>query len=322
MNTPITIGTDELGHPVTINIADAKHILVAGVAGSGKSNFLHSLITTYCPTHPNDTRFILIDTKRLELDRYHALPHLLTPVINESRKSILALRWVSKEINRRLDLFQELHIRSYDQHTASDEAFPRMICIIDGFAELMHEFPKETSAVVEKIIELGAPVGAHLILTSTQGNARTLPTSILSRMPTLIVGKVGSKLESRHLLGQSGAETLQAPDEVLYKNTSIKFPLCIKTIAVTDEDIEVAIQKTRKYKDEPFVIDSPEDDIESDDMFDAARKAVAEAGRASTSYLQRKLGIGYSRAARLMDLLEQKGVIGPANGNEPRGVIR
>ncbi len=323
MNIPITLGTDELGHPVTLDIGHAKHILVAGVAGSGKSSFLHNFITTYCPTDPNDAQFMLIDTKQLELDRYHNLDHLITDVISEPRKAILALRWAAKEMDRRLALFLKLHIRSHEQYPVTDDdKFPRLICLVDGFAELMQQFPKETAAVIERILELGAPVGIHLILTSTHGTVRALPASILSRIPTLIVGKMGSKLESKHLLGQSGAETLHAPDEVLYKTAVMKFPICVKTAHITDTEIKTMIRKAKKSKIKAIIIDPTEGDVESDDMFGVAREAVIESGRASTSYLQRKLGIGYSRAARLIDLLEAYGVIGPAGGSKPRGVIK
>lgn len=321
MNPQTTLGTDELGHPVTLDIVDAKHILVAGVAGSGKSSFLHNLITTYCPTDPDNARFMLIDTKQLELDRYHNLPHLITDIISEPKKAILALRWAAKEMDRRLALFLKLHIRSHEQYPVTDDdKFPRLICLVDGFAELMQQFPKETAAVIERILDLGAPVGIHLILTSTHGTVRALPTSILSRIPTLIVGKMSSKLESKHLLGQSGAETLHAPDEVLYKTAVMKFPICVKTAHITDTEIETRIRKAKKSKIKAIIIDPTEGDVESDDMFDVAREAVIESGRASTSYLQRKLGIGYSRAARLMDLLEAYGVIGPENGSKPRVV--
>ncbi len=322
MNHNITLGTDELGHPVTIDIKDAKHILVAGVPGSGKSAFLHNVITSYCPVDPSMVQFVLVDFKQLELDRYHKLDHLLTEIINDSRKTIMALRWMAKEIDRRLALFLKLHIRSYEEYPITDdETFPRTICIIDGFAELMQQFPKETAPVIEKILELGAPVGIHLILTSTHGTVRTLPTSLLSRIPTLIVGKMGSKLESKHLLGQSGAETLQTPYEVLYKTNTMKFPICVKTTHITDTEIKAIIRKAKKSKIKAIVIDPTEEEMESDDMFAVARDAVLESGKASTSLLQRKLGIGYSRAAKLIDLLEAYGVIGPANGSKPREVI-
>jgi len=323
MNTPITLGTDELGHPVTLDIAGAKHILVAGIPGSGKSAFLHRVITSYCPVDPSMVQFVLIDFKQLELDRYHKIDHLLTDIINDSKKAILALRWAAKEMDRRLALFKKLHIRSHEQYPVTDDdKFPRLICLIDGFAELMQQFPKETASVIERILDLGAPVGIHLILTSTHGTVRTLPASLLSRIPSLIVGKIGSKLESKHLLGQSGAETLHAPDEVLYKTAMMKFPICVKTAHITDTEIETAIRKAKKSKIKAIVIDPTKGDVESDDMFGVARDAVIEAGRASTSYLQRKLGIGYSRAARLIDLLEAYGVIGPANGSAPREVIK
>lgn len=321
MNTPVTLGTDELGHPVTLDIAQAKHILIAGIPGSGKSALLHNVITTYCPIDPDSARFVLIDTKQLELDRYHTLPHLLTEIVNDSRKAVLTLRWMAKEIDRRLAVYKKLHIRSHEEYPVTDDdVLSRVICVVDGFAELMQQFPKEVTPVIEKILELGAPVGIHLILTSTHGTVRTLPTPLLSRIPTLIVGKMGSKLESKHLLGQSGAETLQAPSEVLYKTGTMKFPICVKTAYITDTEIETAIRKAKKSKIKAIILDPSDEDIESDDMFDLAREAVIEAGRASTSYLQRKLGIGYSRAARLMDLLEQKGVIGPAEGSKPREV--
>ena len=341
----ISLGKGISGKPVFANLAKAPHMLIAGTTGSGKSVTIHTLITSLLYRNsPEDLKFIFIDPKRVELTLYNKIPHLLTPVITDAKKAILALRWAAKEMSRRYDVLEQnkcRDIESFHKSRAKDsETMPYMIIIIDELADIMQTYPRELESAIVRLAQMSRAVGIHLILSTQRPSVNVITGLIKANIPTRLALQVSSQIDSRTILDTPGAEKLLGAGDTLYQGGEMSKPIRLQCAYITEaETKEVVNYLIDSYKDEimdeinltatevpgsnsMFESTIGGDELgEEDDMYEDARAVVAEAGKASTSYLQRKLGIGYSRAARLMDMLEQKGFIGPANGSKPREVI-
>jgi S-DNA-T family DNA segregation ATPase FtsK/SpoIIIE len=353
------MGKGVTGKSYFANLAKAPHMLIAGATGSGKSVTIHALVTSLLYRNsPEMLKFIMVDPKRVELTLYNKIPHLLTPVITDPKKSILALKWAGKEMNRRYDVLQEHGVRdieSYhknvlqpamkkaeengDEDAELPESMPFIVVIIDELADIMQAYPRELEAGIVKLAQMSRAVGIHLIISTQRPSVNVITGLIKANIPTRVALQVASQVDSRTILDQPGAEKLLGQGDMLYLGGEMSQPVRVQSAFISEEEVKSVVDFLAKaYNDEVpqsdidlegtndkvSIFDAVEADEEAndeDDLYSEAKATVLEAGKASTSYLQRKLSIGYSRAAKIIDLLEEKGVIGPANGSKPREVL-
>jgi S-DNA-T family DNA segregation ATPase FtsK/SpoIIIE len=358
----IALGRNISGKAVFGNLAKMPHCLVAGTTGSGKSVTIHSMITSLLYRNgPDDLKLILIDPKRVELTLYNNIPHLLTPVITEAKKTILALKWAAKEMDRRYDILEAESVRDIESYhtnvfgknpkkTKTDsegvktevdaDRLPYIVIVIDELADIMSSYPRELESAIVRLAQMSRAVGIHIILSTQRPEVNVITGLIKANIPARIALKVSSQIDSRTILDAGGAEKLLGAGDMLYSSgeaqperlqsafiseTEVKKVVKYLADAYKDEVSEEITLTTGSISADKSIFESTLDDdqnVEDDDeMYEEARACVIEAGKASTSYLQRKLKLGYARAARLMDVLEERGVIGPGDGAKPREVL-
>jgi len=330
MDFEVIIGKDEVGRDFAIHVPTLPHLLVGGVAGSGKSNLLHRIVVTLSSRiSPQDLKLILIDPKQVELNVYNHLPHLLTPVIGDPKKMVLALKWAGKEMDRRLGIFQSAHVRTieaYRKKGLKEETMPYILIVVDSLSEMMAAYPDEVETIIARLSEASHLTGIHLVLSTSRVAGKFITEPIKSGMQSRIAFKVPSASDSMSLLGIGGAEKLNATGEILFQSGSMKYPMCVRLAQISEAEIAEKLKTIKgEYKEEAQSVIHPhsaEDafDTDHDNMYEEARQVTVSAGKVSTAFLQRKLRIGYARAAYLIDILEEKGVIGPADGAKPREV--
>jgi len=358
------LGRDISGTPHYVDIAKMPHVLVAGATGSGKSVAIHAMITSLLYRNgPNQLRFIMIDPKRVELTAYNGIPHLLTPVITDPKKTIFSLKWAAKEMERRYDILEAEHVRDIESYHATifepakksamagsadiPEALPYIIIVIDELADIMHSYPRELEASIVRLAQMSRATGIHLVLSTQRPSVNVITGLIKANIPTRMALQVASQVDSRTILDGAGAETLLGAGDMLYLAGDMQKPVRIQTAFISESEVRKVVNYIRSHNAGDlssvdfglsgqggngmgieqnnaigFANGGFGGDYDIDDnLYEEARLTVEQAGRASTSYLQRKLKIGYSRAARLMDVLEERGVIGPADGSKPREVL-
>ncbi len=359
---PLTtaLGRNISGKAVFGNLAKMPHILVAGTTGSGKSVTIHSMITSLLYKNgPDDLKFILIDPKRVELTLYNNIPHLLTPVITDAKKTILALKWAAKEMDRRYDILEAESVRDIESYhnnvfnknpkktringdgteeEVDADRLPYIVIIIDELADIMSSYPRELEAAIVRLAQMSRAVGIHLILSTQRPEVNVITGLIKANIPARVALKVSSQIDSRTILDAGGAEKLLGAGDMLYSSGEAQ-PERLQSAFISEPEVKKVVKYLADaYRDEiseeislsagsigadKSIFESSLEDEEEDDdeMYEEARACVIEAGKASTSYLQRKLKLGYARAARLMDRLEERGVIGPGDGAKPREVL-
>ena len=358
----IALGRNISGKAVFGNMVKMPHVLVAGTTGSGKSVTIHSMITSLLYRNgPDDLKLILIDPKRVELTLYNNIPHLLTPVITEAKKTILALKWAAKEMDRRYDILEAESVRdieSYHSNIFNKKNFrssssqrggaesgggldrlPYIIIIIDELADIMSTYPRELESAIVRLAQMSRAVGIHLILSTQRPEVNIITGLIKANIPVRVALKVSSQVDSRTILDTGGAEKLLGAGDMLYASGNAQ-PERLQSAFISEVEVKkIAKYLADVYRDEvseemtltsesisvdKSIFESTledENNQDDDEMYEEARVCVVEAGKASTSYLQRKLKLGYARAARLMDTLEERGVIGPGDGAKPREVL-
>lgn len=347
------IGRDITGVSHYVNIAKMPHGLVAGATGSGKSVAIHALITSLLYRNgPNQLRFIMIDPKRVELTLYNGIPHLLTPVITDPKKCIMSLKWAAKEMERRYNILEAEQVRDIDSYHRTvvepakkrkgemPEPMPYIIIVIDELADIMQSYPRELEAGIVRLAQMSRAVGIHLVLSTQRPSVNVITGLIKANVPTRMALQVASQIDSRTILDGSGAEMLLGAGDMLYLSSDMQKPVRLQTAYISETEVKKVVSYIKQHNagslasldlgngqngtghepNDAISLAMADDDVD-DDLYAEAKNAVEEAGRASTSYLQRKLRIGYSRAARLMDLLEEKGVIGSADGSRPREIL-
>lgn len=346
------LGRNIAGKPVFESIAKMPHLLIAGTTGSGKSVTIHAIIGSLLYRHgPDDLRLIFVDPKRVELTLYNGIPHLLTPVITDSKKAILALKWAATEMNRRYDILESESVRDIDSYhkkyakelaagaSATEDGpdrMPYIVIIIDELADIMQAYPRELEAAIVRLAQMSRAVGIHLILSTQRPEVNVITGLIKANVPSRIALRVPTQIDSRTILDAAGAEKLLGQGDMLAlvgDNQARR----LQSAFITEDEVKSIVHYLKNaFKDD--VRDTIElsgtvtgekamfaDELgggdDDDALYEDARMTVLEAGKASTSYIQRKLKVGYARAARLMDMLEERGVIGPADGAKPREVL-
>lgn len=340
-NLSMILGRDVAGTSVIANIAKMPHLMIAGSTGSGKTVCVNTLITGLLfQNSPQELKFIMIDPKRVELTPYNDIPHLLTPVITDPEKAINALKWAVKEMENRYDMLSRFgcrNIESYNQMVATthkeQDPLHYIIIIIDEMADLMATHGREMEAVVVRLAQMARAIGIHLVLSTQRPSVEVITGLIKANITTRIAFLVASQIDSRTILDSSGAEKLLGNGDMLYQSGDSNRPKRIQGVFISEEEVRKLVDYIKSQKQEEneynseiveskkFASDpmSENNDVD-DDLYAEALEVVRSAGKASASLLQRRLRVGYARAARLLDLMEDKGVIGPAQGAKPREI--
>lgn len=342
---PMVLGKTITGDSIVIDVAKTPHLLVAGTTGSGKSVCINGLICSVLFTKtPKDVRMILVDPKRVELSLYNGIPHLLTPVIVEPKKALKAMQFVVEEMERRMALFTDVGAKKIEDYNEKIEEqklcrvkLPYIMVIIDEFADLMLAVGKELEGCIKRISAVARFCGIHLVLATQRPSSDVITGVIKSNIPTQIAFAVSNALNSRIIIDSSGAEMLLGRGDMLFNNPESRTPTRIQG-AYIDSEIEEIVRFVKKQGEPDYIDESyfeDDDDSESEegeeesgaaspgeDMFNRAWKIVSERGEASASYLQRRLGIGYNRAANLIEQMEDAGYIGPPRGSKRREILK
>lgn len=338
----LALGRDVSGGPVFADLAKMPHLLVSGATGAGKSVCIHSIISSFVYRNPPEAlRFILVDPKRVELSVYNDIPHLLTPVITDAKKTMQALHWATREMDRRYDLLSSHKARDIESFNALAakgkddelEMLPYLVIIIDELADLMATFPREIEASVIRIAQMARAVGIHLIVATQRPSVEVITGLIKANITSRIAFQVASQVDSRTILDSAGAERLLGNGDMLFLAGDTAKPRRIQGAFVSEQEVKKVVDFLRdndapEYQEEILTAKIEENGLDAlnefdddDPLYGEARELVIQAGKASASYLQRRLRVGYARAARLLDLMEAKGIIGPADGAKPREVF-
>ncbi|RJO61563.1 DNA translocase FtsK [candidate division WS5 bacterium] len=330
----VVLGLDVSGHPQIADITRMPHLLIAGSTGSGKSVSINSLLLSLLyQNSPNELKMILVDPKRVELSLYNDLPHLLAPVIVDPEKTVSALKWAIVEMERRYQLLQSVGKRNISDYNAQKgkEGMPYIVIVIDELADIMAVAYKEVEGLICRLAQMARAVGIHLILATQRPSVDVITGLIKANITTRIAFSVASQVDSRTILDQSGAEKLLGNGDMLFVSAEFSKPKRIQGTLVSEKEVRAVTDFVKKngtpeYNKEVLEqkvggVKGGDFDVPDDDLFLDAVDCVIQSGKASSSLLQRRLRIGYARAARLLDLLEERGVVGPADGSRPRDVL-
>ena len=338
---PIVLGKDITGEAQVFDLTATPHLLIAGATGAGKSVLVNALICSvlYSRT-PEQVRLLLIDPKIVELKLYNDVPHLLTPVITDPKRAFQALQYCLYEMDRRYALLDNLGVRdinSYNRRLLAREErvtagpLPYLVIVIDEFADLMATTGKELESTLARLAAMARAVGIHIVLATQRPSIDVITGLIKANIPSRIAFMVASKFDSRIIIDAVGAEKLLGRGDMLFVPAWDANPMRIQGALVSEDEVELVAEKVRElgepdYIDEDLLFDDEESELVlepggNDPLMDQALEVVAGAGKASASYLQRKLKIGYNRAARLVEEMEQRGIVGPANGSKPREIL-
>ena len=339
-NMELALGKDVSGKCWTDNLAKMPHMLVAGSTGSGKSVCLNGIILSLLyQNNPDSLRLIMVDPKRVEFPIYNGIPHLLAPVITDVTKTVYALRWAITEMDRRFDTLSKVNKRDIASYNAtSKEKMPYLVIVIDELADLMVAAAAEVESSIIRLTQMARAVGIHLIVATQRPSVDVITGLIKANIPARVAFSVASLMDSRTILDSSGAEKLVGKGDMLFMTPATATPRRLQGAFVSDEEINRVVNFLKKASPDPEYNDeitnkttgSTSFDFKSgkggggedgDELFDEAREIVIKAGKASASLLQRRLRVGYARAARLIDLLEDSGIVGPAEGAKPREIL-
>ncbi|EOD01241.1 FtsK/SpoIIIE family DNA translocase [Caldisalinibacter kiritimatiensis] len=333
---PFALGKDIAGKPIVTNIEKMPHLLIAGATGSGKSVCINTLITSILfKAKPDEVKLLLIDPKVVELSVYNGIPHLLIPVVTDPKKAAGALNWAVQEMTKRYNLFAKFGVRdifSYNNKANVDEEIeklPQIVVIIDELADLMMVSPGEVEDSICRLAQMARAAGIHLIIATQRPSVDVITGTIKANIPSRIAFSVSSQADSRTILDMGGAEKLLGKGDMLFYPVGASKPKRIQGAYIDEKEVEKIVnylkeQSSSNYQEE--IIDDIEKEVSidsdnSDDLLPKAIELVVEEGQASISYLQRKLRIGYARAARLIDDMEERGIVGGHEGSKPRKVL-
>ena len=331
---PIALGKNISGIPVIGDLASMPHLLIAGTTGSGKSVCINTIILSLLYRHPPEKcKFILIDPKMLELSTYEGIPHLLCPVITEAKKAASVLGWVVKEMESRYKLMTKDGVRNIDSYnTKHTLVMPYIIVVVDEMSDLMLVAGKEIENYIQKLSQMARAAGIHIIMATQRPSVDVITGTIKANFPTRISFQVTSKIDSRTILGEQGAEQLLGKGDMLYMSSANRI-IRIHAPFVSDNEIEKVnnylrgqaepnyINEILNFVDEKETGGNLSDSGDKDELYQAALDIIRSEGKASTSFLQRKLQIGYNRAARIVDMMEADGIVSKANHVGKRDVL-
>jgi S-DNA-T family DNA segregation ATPase FtsK/SpoIIIE len=342
LNMPlqVALGLGVSGEVAVTSLIKMPHLLIAGATGSGKSVCLNTIIATLLFTHaPEELRLLMIDPKMVELTSYNGIPHLIAPVVTDFEQVVGALSWVTREMERRYKLFAKIGARSIDTYNQKvedpNEQLPYLVVVIDELADLMMMAPDEVEHHICRIAQMARATGIHLVIATQRPSTDVITGLIKANFPARIAFAVSSQIDSRVILDSQGAEKLLGQGDMLFMSPDSSKLLRLQGCFIADKEIQNLVDYWKKNKVSPThatnatemitAAELPWTDIlaenEKDDLLEQAVKIVTESGRASASFLQRRLGVGYPRASRLLDQLEGEGVIGPAEGSKGREVL-
>ncbi|MBR3149550.1 MAG: DUF87 domain-containing protein [Eubacterium sp.] len=341
------LGKDIAGNSVFCDVAKMPHLLIAGTTGSGKSVCMNSIIVSILyRAKPNEVKFLMIDPKKVEFSKYENIPHLLVPVVTDPRKASGALGWAVSEMLKRYQAFSDTGVRDIEGYNRfvkkhdDMEPMPKIVICIDELADLMMAAPKEVEDSICRLAQMARAAGMHLVIATQRPSVDVITGLIKANISSRIALTVSSQIDSRTILDTGGAEKLLGMGDMLYSPIGASKPLRVQGCYISDEEVEELCEYIKKQGDSDYS-DEIQKEIESkaaqekgsspfgdedgdgealDPLFDKAVDVVLENGRASTSFLQRKLSVGYSRGSKIMDQLEEKGIIGPQDGAKPREI--
>jgi len=328
----MAIGKDIAGRAVVADLSEMPHLLIAGTTGSGKTVCVNSLIMSmiYNAT-PDELKFIMVDPKMVELAVYNGLPHLLCPVVTEPRKAASALEWVVSEMESRYRKLAKAGARNIDIfNKKSEEKLPYIVVIIDELADLMMVMQQDIEGAIMRLAQLSRAVGIHIILATQRPSVDVVTGVIKANFPARISFKVASKVDSRTVLDMNGADKLLGRGDMLFLEPGNPKPIRAQGTLLTDEEIERVVESIKKQREPEYdeeILETKNREMTTrgglakDELFDEAVRIVLETGQASVSILQRRLRLGYTRAARLIDAMEEEGIIGPFRGTKPREIL-
>lgn len=332
----LPIGKDVSGATWVAPLEKMPHLLVAGATGSGKSVCLNTIIISLLYQNGPDTlKFIMVDPKRVELPLYNDIPHLLTPVITDVKKTVNALKWATSEMDRRYELLQKMNRRNIESYNSvAEEKMPYIVIVVDEMADLMSQARNEVEGLIIRLAQMARAIGIHLILATQRPSVDVITGLIKANVPTRIAFAVASLTDSRTILDAAGAEKLVGKGDMLYVSADVGKPKRLQGAFLSEDEVKNVVNFLKEGGDKPeFDMSIVEkqatsngatdfsDPDEGDPLFEDAKSIVIQAKKASTSFLQRRLKVGYSRAARLIDLLEEAGVVGPGEGAKPREIL-
>lgn len=330
----MALGKDISGHPVLADLSDMPHLLIAGATGSGKTVCVNSIIASMLfNASPDELKFLMVDPKMVELSIYNKIPHLLAPVVTDAKKVSAALGWIVEEMENRYKLFADTGSRNiaiYNKKMVQKKTdkIPYIVVIIDELADLMVVSQQEIENAITRLAQLSRAVGIHIILATQRPSVDVITGVIKANFPARISFKVASKVDSRTVLDINGADKLLGKGDMLFIEPGASKPVRAQGSLVSDEEIERIVNYVKDQREPEYDIDitkqqkkSKFKSFEKDEVYEEAVKLVIQSRQASVSMLQRRLGVGYTRAARLVDMMEDEGIVGPYAGSKPRDIL-
>jgi S-DNA-T family DNA segregation ATPase FtsK/SpoIIIE len=325
----LALGKDITGKPVITDLTDMPHLLIAGATGSGKTVCVNSLILSMLfRAHPNEVKFLMVDPKMVELAPFNGLPHLLCPVVTDVKKVSAALNWVVNEMEERYRLLANVGVRNIEAYNQKQEKIPYIVVIIDELADLMVIARDSIESAITRLAQLSRAVGIHLILATQRPSVDVVTGVIKANFPARISFKVASKVDSRTVLDMNGADKLLGRGDLLFLRPGESKLVRAQGSLVYDREIDKVVEFIRsqaepEYNEEILKSEPRSLMLEGgkDDLYDEAVRVIIESGQASVSILQRRLRLGYTRAARIIDMMEQEGLVGPFEGSKPRQIL-
>jgi S-DNA-T family DNA segregation ATPase FtsK/SpoIIIE len=330
---PIALGKSISGMPIVGDLTTMPHLLIAGTTGSGKSVCINTIIVSLLyKLNPDLCKFILIDPKMLELSTYEGIPHLLTPVITDAKKATSALAWTVKEMNSRYKLMSKVGVRNIDGYNAKHKLkMPYIVVVVDEMSDLMLVAGKEIENYIQKLSQMARAAGIHIIMATQRPSVDVITGTIKANFPTRVSFQVSSKIDSRTILGEQGAEQLLGKGDMLFMSSANRI-VRIHGPFVSENEIEKIVSSIRSQGEPDYMeeitaqasndaFSTADGDADEDELYSQAIDIIKSEGKASTSFLQRKLQIGYNRAARIIDMMEEKGIVSKANHVGKREVL-
>jgi len=326
----LALGKDAAGKPIVADLGEMPHLLIAGTTGSGKTVCVNGIILSMLfNATPNDVKFLMVDPKMVELAPYNGLPHLLCPVVTDPKKVATALAWVTSEMDERYQLLAKEGVRNIEAYNQKKQKLPYIVVVIDELADLMMVVRDQIESAIARLAQLSRAVGIHLVLATQRPSVDVITGVIKANFPARISFKVASKVDSRTVLDMNGADKLMGRGDLLFLEPGQPKPIRAQSSFVKDNEIENVLKFIKKQGEPVYdetILKQQEQALlggiqEKDELYETAAKLIIETGQASVSILQRRLRLGYTRAARLIDMMQDEGLVGPYRGSKPREIL-